>query len=138
VDQPRLAAELGLAPEVADVDVERVRGEPEVVAPDPIEDQRTGKDLPGVEQEQLEQRELRARELDPVAAAAHLARPGVEFQVGEAERLTRAVARAPQQRPHACEQLLECERLRQVVVGACVEPLHAVIDLCPRGQHQDR
>ena len=38
LDQPRLAARLGLAPQVADVDVERVRRVPEVVAPDPLED----------------------------------------------------------------------------------------------------
>src|SRR2546428_1158416 len=37
-DEPRLAAGLGLAPEVADVDVERLRRRLEVVAPDAFVD----------------------------------------------------------------------------------------------------
>jgi hypothetical protein len=138
VDQPRPAAGLGLAPQVADVDVERVRGEAEVVAPDALEDQRPRQHLAGVEQEQLEQRELRARQLDHFAAALHLTGAGVELEVGEAKRLARAVARAPQQRAHAREQLFERERLGQVVVGAGVEPFHAILDLRPGGEHQDR
>ena len=36
------------------------------------------------------------------------------------------------------EQLLERERLHQVVVGAGLEPLDAVGDRVARGQHQDR
>src|SRR6266700_3929842 len=49
LDQAWLAAGLGLASQVADVDVERVRREPEVVAPDPLEDQRPRQHLAGVE-----------------------------------------------------------------------------------------
>ena len=40
VDQPRLALGLGLAAQVADVDLEGVRGRREVVAPDLLEDER--------------------------------------------------------------------------------------------------
>src|SRR6185312_4798707 len=138
VDQPGLAAALGLAPQVADVDVEGVRREAEVVAPDALEDQRPRQHLARVEEEQLEQRELGPRQLDPLAAARHLARAGIELDVGEAERLAGAVAGAAQQRADAREQLLERERLRQVVVGAGVEPLDPVLDLRARGQHQDR
>ena len=38
MDQPRFSAGFGLPAEIADVDVERVRGEPEVVAPDALEE----------------------------------------------------------------------------------------------------
>ena len=48
------------------------------------------------------------------------------------------VAGAAQQRANAGEQLFERERLRQVVVGAGVEPFHPVLDLGARGQHQHR
>src|SRR5262249_30770649 len=58
LDQPRLAVRLGLAAEVADVDVERVRRQAEVVAPDALEDERASQDLARVPQEQLEQVEL--------------------------------------------------------------------------------
>ena len=40
LDEPRLAVRLGLAAQVADVDLERVRGRAEVEAPDALEDQR--------------------------------------------------------------------------------------------------
>ena len=42
------------------------------------------------------------------------------------------------ERPQAGEQLGERERLREVVVGAAVEPGDAVLDGVARGQHQDR
>ncbi len=41
-----------------------------------------------------------------------------------------------QQRPHPGEQLVERERLHEVVVGAGVETGDAVGDLVARGQHQ--
>jgi hypothetical protein len=37
----------------------------------------------------------------------------------------------------AGKELSERERLRQVVVGACIQPSHAIGDGRPRGQHQD-
>ena len=72
VQQPRLAAGLGLAPQVADVDLQRVGGGPEVIAPHAVEDLPAGEHLARVVQEQLEQQELRARQLDQPLAAAHL------------------------------------------------------------------
>src|SRR6476660_1854853 len=87
VDEPRFAAGFGLAPQVADVDVERVRREAEVVAPDALEDDRTGEHLARVAQEQLEQRELRSRQLDRATVAMHVARAEVERDVCEGENL---------------------------------------------------
>ena len=73
------------------------------------------------------------------AAAVHRVAPGVEHEVGEAQHAALlAVARAPQQRAHAREQLLERERLDQVVVRAGVEPAHAVGHRVARGEHQHR
>src|SRR5213075_3181009 len=83
LDQPRLAARLRLAPQVPDVDVERVRAVAEVVAPDALEDHRPCQHLSRVEQEQLQQGELRSRQLDRLAAAADFTRAGIELEVGE-------------------------------------------------------
>ena len=49
-----------------------------------------------------------------------------------------AVVGAAQQRPQPRLQLAQRERLDQVVVGADVEPLHAVVDRVARGKHQNR
>src|SRR5439155_13162210 len=45
LDQTGLAACLGLATQVADVHIEGIGGEAEVVAPDPFEDDRSGQHL---------------------------------------------------------------------------------------------
>src|SRR5215210_760095 len=52
MDEPRVAQ---LAPEVADIDLQRVRARTEVVPPDAVEDQRPGEYLARVPKEELEQ-----------------------------------------------------------------------------------
>jgi D-alanyl-D-alanine carboxypeptidase/D-alanyl-D-alanine-endopeptidase (penicillin-binding protein 4) len=89
-------------------------------------------------QEQLEQQELGARELDRPPAAAHGVLERVELDVGVAQRLAALAGAATQQRPQTREQLFERERLDEVVVGAGVEPAHAVGHRVARGQHEDR
>src|SRR5262245_31472325 len=46
--------------------------------------------------------------------------------------------RTTEQSSDARDQLLRAERLRDVVVGPKLEPLHAVSLLAPRRQHDDR
>src|SRR6195952_1846417 len=121
VDEARLALGLGLAPQVADVDLEGVAGGREVVAPDLLEDAGARQDPARVRDEQLEQRELGAGERDRPFAAADVAGDGVQGQVREHQRVGVLVAgallrRGPaQQRPQPREELLEGERLGQVV-----------------------
>ena len=66
----------------------------------------------------------------------HLARLGVELEVLEAQDLAGPVGGAPEQRTQACEQLLEGERLREVVVRAGVQAFDTVFDLHPGREHQ--
>ena len=47
-------------------------------------------------------------------------------------------AEAAEQRAHPRDQLLQGERLHEVVVGPGLEPGDAIRDLVARGQHQDR
>ena len=92
-----------------------------------------------MEHEQLEQRELGARQVDHAVAALHLMGRRVELEVPEAQHLPAgAQPRAPQQRPQPREQLVEGEGLHDVVVRAGVEARDPVGDRVPRGQHQDR
>jgi D-alanyl-D-alanine carboxypeptidase/D-alanyl-D-alanine-endopeptidase (penicillin-binding protein 4) len=139
VQQPRVARGLGLAAQVADVDLERVGRRAEVVAPDAVEDHLARQHLTGVVHEQLEQQELGARQLDPPRAAVDLVGARVELEVREAQDL--AVLLPPgaaQQGAQPREQLLERERLGQVVVGAGLEPGDAVGHPVARRQHQHR
>ena len=122
VQQPRLAAGLRLAPQVADVDAERVRRRAEVVAPHALEDLRARQHLARVLEEQLEQVELGARELDRAARrGGPRARPGRARGRRSAARRARAASvRRSSARSRACSSR-ERERLDEVVVGARVE-----------------
>ncbi len=69
-------------------------------------------------------------------APVRLARVDVEGQIGEAEDLARA-RRSPQKGAHAGEELVEGERLGEVVVGAGIEAGDAVRDEVAHREHQD-
>src|SRR5262249_53888440 len=104
---PRLAAGLGLAAQVADVDLERVRGRTEVIAPNAVEDRPPGEYLAGMAEQQFEQQELRAGELDAALAAPCLMRRGVELEVFETQHpLIALPAGPPQQRSQPGDELL--------------------------------
>src|SRR5688572_25185242 len=82
VDQARLALGLGLAPQVADVDLEGVGSGGEVVAPDLLQDERPVEHPARSPQEHLHQGELGAGHFDLPVAAPHLPGEWVEAEVG--------------------------------------------------------
>ena len=73
-------------------------------------------------------RELLGRERDLVRAAPDAPRGRIEAEVADAEDGGPLAGAAAHERTQASEQLVERERLRQVVVGACVEAADAVVD----------
>ena len=89
LDQPRLAALLGLAAQVADVDLERVRARAEVVPPDRLEELGAAEHEARVAHQVLEQRELGLGELDRPLASVNLAGGRVESEVRVSELLGR-------------------------------------------------
>ncbi|CDN45284.1 hypothetical protein BN871_HA_00060 [Paenibacillus sp. P22] len=89
----------------------------------------------------MEQVEFLGGQLDAASAAHRFAGIQVENEIFEGQpvaRLLQLVRLAAQQRAHPREQLLERERLHQIIVRAEIEPLHAVMDIVLGGQHQDR
>src|SRR3954465_5571334 len=74
VDQPRFVADLGLAAQVADVDLERVRRGREVEAPDLVEQPAALEHPARVPHECLQQGELGPGEADRAGPAQHLPR----------------------------------------------------------------
>ena len=111
---------------------------PEVIAPHALEDRRAREHLPGVGHEELEQQELGARELDRPLTAPDLVRRGVEDEVREAHRGGVRAVGAAQQRAQARLELLQRERLDEVVVGARVEAGDPVVDRVAGGEHEHR
>ena len=94
--------------------------------------------LAGPAHERLEQGELLGRQLDFGGSAPNLpgcrVQPKITYlQDGWSLRFSAAHDRA-----QARQQLGERERLRQIVVGAHVEPGDAILDRVARRQHQHR
>ena len=86
-----------------------------------------------------EQLELLRRQLDRLARNGDVVRLAVEQDVAERERVAAILwLAAPQHRLHARDELARRERLRDVVVGADLEPDDPVGLLVARGEHQDR
>ena len=110
------------------------------MAPDALVDHVAWEHLVRVAQQQLEQALLGAGEVERAVAAAGAVVREVEFEVAISEALAFVgVGRgATQQRAHAGVQLIERERLDEVVVGTGVEARDAVADRVAGGQHQDR
>ena len=69
---------------------------------------------------------------------AHLARRLVEHEIADRQRRRRERPRPPRQRFDAREQLLERERLGDVVVGAGAERGHLRVDGVLRREHEHR
>ena len=101
--------------------------------------------LPRMLDEHLHQRELAGRQVDRRVAVDQRARREVERERPEGDRALgrRRPGREPlrlaaQDGVDARDELARVERLRQVVVGAHLEPDDAVDVLALRGQHDDR
>ncbi|GAA3121809.1 hypothetical protein GCM10020254_81320 [Streptomyces goshikiensis] len=134
-----LAAGLQLPAQVADVDGEGVGVRPEVLSPHQFEDQLAGEYLAGVAHEEFEQGRFGTAELQRAAPAAPGPGRRVEHEVGEAERGGAAGRgrRPPQQRADPRDQLVQGERLDEVVVGARLQAVDALADGVERGQDED-
>src|SRR5579871_6605372 len=81
VQVARLALAFGLAPEVADVDSERVGARVEVVAPHAVQEELAGEDLARVAHEQLEEVELDPGQGERAPGPCRLAGAEVEREI---------------------------------------------------------
>jgi hypothetical protein len=93
--------------------------------------------LPRVPEEDLGERELARAQVDRLPVHHRLPCTEIEGRIAGVQdgRLGRALT--PQPEPHARQELLEAERLRDVVVGAALEPRDGVADRVARGQDHD-
>src|SRR4051794_29799199 len=123
-----------------DVGVDGVWRDRDTEWPRLVEELVAGQRLAGVAQEALEKRELAGAEVDGLAVDRDAAQRLVERdRAGDELRIRPPrTGRASRQRAESGRQLLECERLHEIVVGPRVKTVHAVADGVPRGEHQDR
>src|SRR5690606_9868766 len=91
----------------------------------------------GREQEALEQRELLRREPDARAVHERAARLPVERDPRVRECIIAYRATATDECADTRLQLVEHERLDEIIVGAGVEAAHDVLGSVLRGEHED-
>jgi len=103
-----------------------------------FDDHGAGYSASGVAHEVFEQGKLLRRQLDAFAAAFHLARHPVQFQIGDPQHGFHGPRPSPQQCPYPRRKLSEGEWLGQAIVGAGIQRLHPVLDAAARRQHQHR
>src|SRR3954452_12944471 len=139
VDQRRSGA-VQLLAQVGDVGLEHAGVSSEIVFPDVVEDLRAREHAPRVQHEEAQQAVLRGGEVHGLPGAADLARLLVELEVleDEAARVGLRQAGAAEDRPDPGDELLEGERLRDVVVTAHREPADLVLGRVAGGEEDDR
>ena len=92
--------------------------------------------LAGPLQQRFEQREFAVRQIDGLAVAGHLMTGLVQRDAEMLDDVFRAAGLAPQHRADAGSQLVEVEGLDDVIVGAGVESLDAIVDRVPGREDQ--
>src|SRR5919199_5122224 len=132
-----LAMCLELPPQVGDEHFDGVGDGEGVIPPHFVEQALPRDDDALVAHQVLEQLELALGELDGPPAARDLVSVGIQLEVAHHQGGGAARRTPPQQRSHAGQELLALEGLDQVVVGADVEPLHAIVEPVTGGEHQD-
>src|SRR5262245_42718621 len=138
VDELRLDG-VDLLAEVADVQLDDVRLALEVVLPHPVQDLRLGEHHPLVAHKVAKQLELGGGQVHLDTAAGDLVAVLVQLQVGDPQHALAALVRrgAAQHRVHPGQQLLDAERLDDVVVGAGPQPTDTVAGGVAGGQEDD-
>src|ERR1700730_7613087 len=118
--------------------LEHVREGIVVFLPDVRGDRRSIDHLPVMKHEELEQRELLCRQLDRFSRASHAVGFEIHLEIRDLQRFGQWSSAPPCQRPDSRQQLPEREQLREIVVGADLEPRDAIVDGVPGGEHQYR
>src|SRR6516165_5530143 len=134
-----LGATLGqLFAQAMDVDLDRIRGDIAGQSKNVIFDQFLGDDAILAAHQEFEHRRLARRQDLRFVIDECLAAFGVECEVRNLKRASEQLARTPQQRFQAGQQLLERKRLDEIVIGAAAQPSDAILQASTGGEHQNR
>src|SRR5215510_15284488 len=134
-----LGAALGeLLAQTMDVDLDRIGGDLAGEAENLILDQLLGHDPVLAPHQHLEHRGLARGQHMRLVVDKGLPAFSVERQVRDLQRASEQLAGPPQQRFQPRHQLLESERLDEIVVGTAAQAGDAVLQAAARRQHQDR
>src|SRR5581483_7663129 len=135
-----LGVGLELLAEASDINMEVVGLIAVLRSPHTLQQPMVGEHPVWIGDEHLEQFVLRRAEVDLLAADGNAAPPQVDLNVTSAKDSTLEAGwlrRVAQRDAHPCHQLIEPERLRQVVIGAQIKRLYLLPLLATRGEHHN-
>lgn len=138
MDQSRPASAIDFATETADVDVNEIGARLVVVIPDVDGQRAAADDFAGMTRKKLEERVFTRRQYDPLSTATYFLPARIYFEVGNRNGVANHPDIPTKQRSQACEQLLELERLYEVVVRTGVQSIDAIFDRVFGGENQYR
>ncbi len=98
----------------------------------------TAQHLSWIAHQQFQQHIFFARQNNIAFAPVYLVCSQIEGNIHETQFHGLGRTLATQQGAHSCLEFAKGKRLRQVVVGPQIQPIHPVIDAIERGQKQDR
>ena len=125
-----------LAPQARDVGVERVVMNDRAIRPARRDELVAPNGFARLREQPSEEPELGRRQLHAGVAGGGPVRDGIEAEPGGLERAVAAAS--PQQGLEPGDELRKRERLRQVIVAACVEAGKAVGERVPGREEEDR
>ena len=108
-----------------------------MLIPDMVEEVLLRHDLAGARHEVAEQCELLCRQVQLAVSAFHPVGGRIQTKGADLENCSRPARVTTQEGANPRSQLVECERLHQVVVGTHVEAANALLDGVSGRQHQD-
>src|SRR5882724_10393356 len=134
-----LGAALGkLLAQAVDVDLDRVRRDVPGMSEDMVINLLLGDDAPLAAHQEFEHRDLASRKELGLIVDRGLPVSRIEFEIGDAKIAVEQVPRPAQLRFQPGDQLLQRERLHQVVVRSAAQAMNAVLQAAARGQDHDR
>src|SRR5450755_2049545 len=126
------------AAEVAHVDVHDVVDAIEALVPDVFDDHGARQNPARIRHQVFEQGIFFRGQVNPFAAALHLLREAIEFQISHANHAAATDRPAPEQRLDPNQELREGEGLGEIVIGTCLKVTHLVFDRIASRQNQYR
>src|SRR6266576_872033 len=134
----RYAAARDLLAQSMDVNLDRVEADVALATVDLLEQPLLADDLPEMHEQRFEKTDLARGKIDRHVIDRDGMRHGVERQPCAPEPRRIGVAASPQERADARLQLVQGKRLHQIVIGAAVESLHALVTGIAPGEDQHR
>jgi len=123
-------SEIHFPPEIVDVDIDDVRHGVQFELPDLLDNRGAGNRLARIAHEKFKKGIFLGAERDFVTAALDSVGNAFELEIRNLQNGARRAAASPQDRANARGELGENKGLRNIVVGASIQPTDALFHLC--------